>query len=127
MSGLRYTAEHEWIRQTDTGTVIFGITDYAQDALGDIVFLTLPQVGDDLQAGDTCGEVESTKSVSDIYAPMSGQVVSRNEALLAKPEIINSDAYGEGWLIELRPSAPEQFDQLLSAGDYEALTGQSSP
>jgi glycine cleavage system H protein len=126
MTGLRYTAEHEWIRQTDAGTVVFGITDYAQEALGDIVFLTLPNVGEDLQAGQSCGEVESTKSVSDIYAPMSGQVVSRNDALLEKPEIINSDAYGEGWLIEMRPTTPQQFDDLLSASDYEALTGQSS-
>lgn len=122
MSELRYTAEHEWVRQTDAGTIVFGITDYAQQALGDIVFLTLPNVGDEVQAGQSCGEVESTKSVSDIYAPLTGQVLAKNDALEQKPEVINADAYGEGWLVELQPAEPQQFDQLLTAGDYEALT-----
>jgi glycine cleavage system H protein len=122
MSDVRYTAEHEWVRQTDGGTVVFGITDYAQQALGDIVFLTLPNVGDLVQAGQSCGEVESTKSVSDIYAPMAGEVTARNEDLLQAPETINSDANGQGWLVELRPSDPSQFEQLLTAGEYEAFT-----
>jgi glycine cleavage system H protein len=122
MSDLRYTAEHEWVRQTDAGTIIFGITDYAQQALGDIVFLTLPNVGEMVQAGESCGEVESTKSVSDIYAPLTGEVLARNDALVQTPETINTDAYGQGWLVELQPSDLNQFDQLLTAGEYEALT-----
>lgn len=122
MSDVRYTAEHEWVRRTDSGTVIFGITDYAQQALGDIVFLTLPDVGAMVQAGQSCGEVESTKSVSDIYAPLAGEVLARNDELLQTPETINADAYGQGWLVELQPSDPSQFDQLLTAGEYEALT-----
>jgi glycine cleavage system H protein len=122
MSDVRYTAEHEWVRQTDSGTVIFGITDFAQQALGDIVFLTLPNVGEMVEAGQSCGEVESTKSVSDIYAPLAGEVLARNDELLQTPETINADAYGQGWLVELQPSDPSQFDQLLTAGEYEALT-----
>jgi glycine cleavage system H protein len=122
MSEVRYTAEHEWVRQTDSGTVIFGITDFAQQALGDIVFLTLPNIGEMVQAGQSCGEVESTKSVSDIYAPLAGEVLARNDELLQTPETINADAYGQGWLVELQPSDPSQFDQLLTAGEYEALT-----
>jgi glycine cleavage system H protein len=122
MSDVRYTSEHEWVRRTDSGTVIFGITDYAQQALGDIVFLTLPDVGAMVQAGQSCGEVESTKSVSDIYAPLAGEVLARNDELLQTPETINADAYGQGWLVELQPSDPSQFDQLLTAGEYEALT-----
>ncbi len=118
---LRYTAEHEWVRVTDSGTVVFGITDYAQDSLGDIVFVSLPAVGDALAAGSPCGEVESTKSVSDIYAPVGGEVVSRNEALDGAPEVVNTDAYGAGWMVELRPADPSTVDGLLTAADYQAL------
>jgi glycine cleavage system H protein len=118
---LRYTAEHEWVRATDSGTVVFGITDFAQDALGDIVYVSLPGVGDTVAAGAACGEVESTKSVSDIYAPLAGEVVSRNEALDATPEVVNSDAYGAGWMVELRPADPSAVDALMTAGDYRAL------
>lgn len=118
---LRYTAEHEWVRVTDSGTVVFGITDYAQDSLGDIVYVSLPAVGDALAAGSPCGEVESTKSVSDIYAPVGGEVVSRNEALDGAPEVVNSDAYGAGWMVELRPADPSTVDGLLTAADYQAL------
>lgn len=118
---LRYTAEHEWVRVTDSGTVVFGITDYAQDSLGDIVYVSLPAVGDALAAGSPCGEVESTKSVSDIYAPVGGEVVSRNEALDGAPEVVNSDAYGAGWMVELRPADPATVDGLLTAADYQAL------
>lgn len=118
---LRYTAEHEWVRSTESGTVVFGITDFAQDALGDIVYVSLPSVGDSLDAGAACGEVESTKSVSDIYAPLAGDVVSRNEALDAAPETVNSDAYGDGWMVELRPADPAAVDALMTAGDYRAL------
>jgi glycine cleavage system H protein len=118
---LRYTAEHEWVRATESGTVVFGITDFAQDALGDIVYVSLPSVGESVDAGAACGEVESTKSVSDIYAPLAGEVVSRNEALDAAPETVNSDAYGAGWMVELRPADPSAVDALLSAADYRAL------
>ena len=118
---LRYTAEHEWVRATESGTVVFGITDFAQDALGDIVYVSLPNVGDSLAAGAACGEVESTKSVSDIYAPLEGEVVARNEALDGTPEAINADAYGAGWMVELRPADPASLDALLSPADYRAL------
>jgi glycine cleavage system H protein len=118
---LRYTAEHEWVRATDAGTVVFGITDFAQDSLGDIVYVSLPTVGQALEAGSACGEVESTKSVSDIYAPVSGEVTARNESLDATPEAVNTDAYGAGWMVELRPSDPADVDALLTAADYRAL------
>jgi len=116
---LKYTAEHEWVR-SDGDTVRVGITDYAQDQLGDIVYVNLPEVGDELEAGSAMGELESTKSVSDLFAPVSGTVVARNEALDANPELCNSDPYGEGWIVELEPSDPAQLDSLMSAADYEA-------
>lgn len=118
---LRYTAEHEWVRATDAGTVVFGITDYAQDSLGDIVYVSLPAVGAALESGAACGEVESTKSVSDIYAPLTGEVVARNEGLDSAPETVNSDAYGAGWMVELRPADASAIDGLLTAGEYRAL------
>ena len=116
---LHYTREHEWIRSTGD-TLRVGVTDYAQAALGDIVFVTLPEVGAEVTAGQPCGEVESTKSVSDIYAPVSGTVVARNESLDAAPELVNSDPYGEGWMIDLRPEDPGSVDGLLDAAGYEA-------
>jgi glycine cleavage system H protein len=122
---LRYTAEHEWVRATDSGTVVFGITDYAQDSLGDIVYVSLPGVGEALSAGGACGEVESTKSVSDIYAPVTGEVVARNEALDSAPESVNSDAYGAGWMVELRPADPAAMEGLLTAADYRALVDKA--
>jgi glycine cleavage system H protein len=97
-----------------------GVTDYAQEALGDIVFVTLPEVGAQVTAGEACGEVESTKSVSDIYAPVTGTIVARNEALDASPELVNSDPYGEGWMIDIRPDAPDSAEGLLDAAAYEA-------
>jgi glycine cleavage system H protein len=118
---LRYTAEHEWVRSTADGTVVFGITQYAQDALGDIVYVSLPEVGAVLNAGDACGEVESTKSVSDIYAPVAGEVVARNEGLDASPETVNSDPYDSGWMVEVRPADVAALEALLSAADYQAL------
>jgi glycine cleavage system H protein len=119
---LRYTAQHEWLREQD-GVVRIGITDYAQDALGDVVFVQLPAVGDRVTPGEACGEVESTKSVSEVYAPVGGEVVGRNEALDATPELVNSDPYGEGWMFEVRvdPSADGPADGLLDAGAYTAL------
>lgn len=118
---LRYTAEHEWVRATDAGTLVFGITDYAQEALGDIVYVSLPGVGSRIDAGATCGEVESTKSVSDIYAPVGGSVVAVNAALDASPETVNSDPYGAGWMVEIRPDDAAALDSLLTATDYRAL------
>lgn len=118
---LRYTAEHEWVRSTETGTVVFGITDFAQDSLGDIVYVSLPAVGAALAAGSPCGEVESTKSVSDIFAPISGEVVASNLGLDSTPESVNSDPYGDGWMVELRPVDPSAIDGLLTSADYRAL------
>ena len=117
---LRYTAQHEWLRETG-GVVRIGITDFAQDALGDVVFVALPEVGATVAAGDACGEVESTKSVSDVYAPVSGEVVARNEHLEATPELVNSDPYGEGWMFEVRATA--EATDTLDADGYAALTG----
>jgi glycine cleavage system H protein len=119
---LRYTAEHEWVCVTDDGRVRFGITDHAQDALGDIVYVTLPALGASVTAGEPCGEVESTKSVSDIYAPLSGTVVARNDAVETSPETINSDPYGSGWLVEL-DTDPALVADLLDAAGYEAALG----
>ena len=121
---LMYTAEHEWIRRPgeQEGSVRIGITDYAQDALGDIVYVQLPEQGAQVSAGDSFGEVESTKSVSEIYAPVSGRVVARNEALDADPAVVNSDPYGAGWLVEIEPSDPEAVAGLLDAAAYKALT-----
>lgn len=118
---LRYTAEHEWVRATSTGTVVVGITAFAQDSLGDIVYVSLPAVGEALAAGAACGEVESTKSVSDIYAPLAGTVVASNATLDTAPETVNADPYGAGWMLELQPTDPSALDSLLTAGEYRAL------
>ena len=123
---LKYTQEHEWVRPVEggeDGAVRVGITDYAQDSLGDIVFVTLPEVGATVTAGTPCGEVESTKSVSDLYAPVSGTVLARNDALEANPELVNSDPYGDGWIFEVRPDDPGQVDGLLDATSYQATLG----
>jgi glycine cleavage system H protein len=119
---LSYTAEHEWVRTPGEaeGSVRVGITHYAQDALGDIVYVSLPEVGESVTAGQTCGELESTKSVSDIYAPVSGEVVARNDGLDATPELVNSDPYGAGWLFEIAPSDPSATDGLMDAAAYQA-------
>lgn len=118
---LKYTVEHEWVRQPGEheGSVRIGITEYAQDALGDIVYVSLPEVGATVAAGSTCGELESTKSVSDIYAPVSGEVVARNDALDATPELVNSDPYGGGWLFEVVPADAGEVDGLLDAEAYQ--------
>jgi glycine cleavage system H protein len=116
---LRYTRDHEWVR-TEGDRVRVGITAYAQDALGDIVFVSLPEDGATVTAGATCGEVESTKSVSDLFAPVSGRVVARNEALDATPELVNTDPYGEGWMFEVVPDDAGSVEALLPAADYRA-------
>ncbi len=119
---LKYTAEHEWVRSPGEadGSVRIGITHFAQDALGDIVYVSLPEVGDTVAAGGTCGELESTKSVSDIYAPLSGEVVATNVALDATPELVNNDPYGEGWLFEVVASDAAALDALMDAATYQA-------
>ena len=119
--GLRYTAEHEWITVVADGAVRVGITHHAQDALGDIVFVQLPEPGTAVEAGLPLGEVESTKSVSDVYAPVSGTVAARNEALDGAPQLVNTDPYGEGWMFELTPDDPGAVDALLDAAAYRAL------
>jgi glycine cleavage system H protein len=118
---LKYTVEHEWVRTPgeSDGSVRVGITHYAQDALGDIVYVQLPEVGADVEAGTAVGELESTKSVSDVYAPVSGTVVARNEALDGTPELVNTDPYGDGWLFEVRPADGTALDRLLDAEAYQ--------
>jgi glycine cleavage system H protein len=122
---LRYTSEHEWVRTTGDGTVRIGITDFAQDSLGDIVFVQLPEPGTAVQAGDTLGEIESTKSVSDLYAPLAGTVAARNDALESEPELVNSDPYGDGWIVELTLADPSAVEGLLDAKGYEELISQA--
>jgi glycine cleavage system H protein len=119
---LKYTSEHELVREPGehAGSVRIGITDYAQDALGDIVYVSLPEVGDSVESGSTCGELESTKSVSDIYAPISGEVVARNDALDATPELVNTDPYGAGWLFEVVPAGETEPAGLMDATTYQA-------
>ena len=120
---LRYTAEHEWVRAADGGVVRVGITSFAQDALGDVVYVSLPTVGDTVAVGDACGEVESTKSVSDLYAPLAGEVTAVNEALDAPPELVNTDPYGEGWMYELRVEDPAALEGLLDRSAYRGQLG----
>jgi glycine cleavage system H protein len=122
---LKYTAEHEWVRGGDGAAVRNGITHYAQDALGDVVFVSLPEVGTTVTAGEPCGEVESTKSVSEIYAPVTGEVTARNDDLESRPELINSDPYGEGWLVEIAAGDAAAVAGLLDAKAYGELTGSS--
>ncbi len=117
---LKYTSEHEWVRTPGetAGAVRVGITHFAQDALGDIVYVSLPEIGDTVEAGSTCGELESTKSVSDIYAPVSGEIVARNDTLDSTPELVNNDPYGGGWLFEVA-AADGACDDLMDAATYE--------
>ena len=119
---LKYTKEHEWVSEVSTSRYRVGITDYAQIALGDIVYIQLPKVGDEIGAGKVCGEVESTKSVSEIYAPLTGRVVLVNDALDSAPETLNKEPYGQGWIFEVEISTANELESLLSAGDYASLT-----
>ena len=121
--GLRYTSEHEWVAEAGDGLVRVGITDYAQDALGDIVFVELPAPGTVVQPGQACGEVESTKSVSELFAPVAGTVTGRNEALDAAPESVNGDPYGQGWMFEVRVEDPAEVEALMTPQAYRDLTG----
>jgi glycine cleavage system H protein len=124
---LYYTSEHEWVQRTGDDTVRVGITDYAQSALGDVVFVQLPDVGADLSAGDSFGEVESTKSVSDLYAPVTAKVVAVNGDLEGNPQLVNSDPYGEGWLVDLQLESGVLADVLtglLDADGYRAVASE---
>ena len=118
---LKYTPEHEWVRQPGEhdGSVRIGITDFAQDALGDIVYVQLPDTGSTVSRGEPVGELESTKSVSEIYAPVSGEVVARNETLDATPELVNSEPYAGGWLMEIVPSDAGELERLMDAHAYQ--------
>ncbi len=122
-SDLRYTSDHEWAR-LESGVIRVGITDYAQDALGDVVFISLPEVGAQVEAGGVLGEVESTKSVSEIYAPLAGEVKAVNGSLGEAPEKLNTDPYGEGWICEIAPADGTSFGGLLAAPEYEQLISE---
>ena len=119
-SELKYFASHEWLRMEDDGTITIGITDHAQEALGDIVYVELPDVGDTVAVDDEVAVVESVKAASDVYAPITGEVVAINEALEDDPEVINTDPYGEGWMYRIKPDNADDFDSLLSAEEYQA-------
>ena len=118
---LKYTESHEWVKDNGDGTVTVGITDHAQEALGDLVFAELPEIGKQLAVKDTCAVVESVKAASDIYSPLAGEVTAANETLDGAPETINEDAYGEGWIFQLKLADPSQLDDLMDAGGYEQL------
>lgn len=118
-SDLAYTKTHEWIQKDDDGSVLVGITDYAQESLGDLVFVELPEVGETLSAGDACAVVESVKAASDIYAPVTGEVLEVNDDLTDSPEQVNQDAYGSGWLMKIKLSDESDLDDLLDADGYE--------
>jgi len=120
-SDLRYSTDHEWVR-VDGDIVTIGITEYAQDALGDVVFVELPEAGVTVTAGTTFSEVESTKSVSDIYAPVTGSISAVNDTLESAPELLNSDPYGDGWICRIRMADPSELDGLMDADAYRALT-----
>jgi glycine cleavage system H protein len=117
---LKYTPSHEWVRLNDDGTVTVGITDHAQEQLGDLVFVETPRSGTRVSAGQACAVVESVKAASDIYAPLAGEVLESNEALAENPEIINKDAFGEGWLFRLRPEDATALEELMDAEAYQA-------
>ncbi len=120
---LLYTKEHEWVKK-EGNVVALGITDHAQEQLGDVVFLELPEVEDEVSQDDTIGSVESTKAVSDIFTPVSGKVVEINEDILDSPEVVNQDPYGQGWMVKIELSSPDELDDLLSAEDYEKFVAE---
>lgn len=121
---LKYTAEHEWVKADGEGPVRVGITDFAQDALGDIVYVQLPDVGSTVRAGDACGELESTKSVSDLFAPVNGTVTAVNESLADQPDLVNTDPYGEGWLLDIEVEDAAEVDALMDAETYRGQLDQ---
>jgi glycine cleavage system H protein len=119
---LKYAENHEWVRLEKDGTVVVGITDYAQDALGDIVYVDLPEVGRTVAAGEGFAEVESTKSVNDVYAPVPGEITATNETLFETPELVNQDPYGEAWFIKIAPATGASLDALMDAAAYQEYT-----
>jgi len=121
---LRYSSEHEWAR-VDGKAIVVGVTDHAQEALGDVVYVELPKVGDSISAGKQFGVIESTKAVSELFAPVSGKVTKVNSALVDSPQTVNQDPYGAGWLIEVQPSDSTQLDKLLDAAGYEKLVSSA--
>lgn len=121
---LKYTHEHEWVEVRADDTVRIGITDYAQAQLGDVVYVQLPEVGETLSAGEPCGEIESTKSVSELFSPFNGEVVGVNGSLEDAPEAVNSDPYGDGWMIEVCPTDDSALDSLLDSETYASLVGE---
>jgi glycine cleavage system H protein len=121
---LKYTAEHEWVKAGESPARV-GITDFAQDALGDIVYVQLPEVGTTVRAGDPCGELESTKSVSDLYAPVNGTITAVNEALADQPDLVNTDPYGEGWLLDIDVEDQEEVEALMDADTYQGQLDQN--
>ena len=121
---LLYAKSHEWVRNEGDGTVTIGITDHAQEQLGDLVFVDLPEVGSTLSAGDDCAVVESVKAASDVYSPVSGEVIEVNEALDGSPETINEDAFGDGWMFKLRLDSADELEGLLDADAYDALVAE---
>jgi glycine cleavage system H protein len=126
-NNLRYTKEHEWVRVEDDGSVVVGITDYAQDQLGDIVFVELPEVSEDAVTKDEpFAVVESVKAVSDIYAPLTGTVVEVNDELPNSPEVVNQDPYGDGWMVRMELEAKDELEELMSAAEYEELVNELS-
>ena len=125
-SDLRYTKSHEWVRQAQNGAVEIGITDHAQSALGDLVFVEVPDVGRALQAGEACAVVESVKAASDVYSPLGGKVTSSNGTLASQPELLNQDPYGAGWLFRLQTSTPSDSSALLSAAAYASFLADES-
>jgi glycine cleavage system H protein len=125
-SDLKYTKSHEWVRQAENGTLEIGITDHAQSALGDLVFVEVPDVGRALSAGEACAVVESVKAASDVYSPLAGKVIANNGALSAKPELLNEDPYGAGWLFRLQGSGPLDDASFMSASAYESFLAEES-
>jgi glycine cleavage system H protein len=122
---LRYTKEHEWVRDDDGGRVRVGITDYAQDALGDVVYVDIPETGTSVTAMQPFGEVESTKSVSDVYSPVTGTIVERNALLDERPELVNESPYGDGWLVVVEVASPSELESLMDAAAYQAFLRQA--
>lgn len=123
---LKYLSSHEWVRVDAAGEVTVGISDHAQDALGDLVFVEVPEVGAQLSKGAAAAVVESVKAASDVYSPLTGEVVAVNEALTGSPELVNTDPYGEGWLFKLKLAAPAELDELLAAAAYEQIVADAA-
>ena len=122
---LKYTRDHEWLRLEDDGTVTLGITDHAQQALGELVYVELPETGRELEAGEACAVVESVKAASDVYTPLAGKITAANEALADAPELVNGSVYDEGWLVQLQPAQPQTLDELLDPDAYTRFLAET--